>query len=355
MGTDKLAAAVVQLGNTEITAAGLMAGALIVAAFWVASYIAGKLLRRMRTRAVRSARALYVLEKVVGYGLIVVGVFVGLSATGLNLSSLALFAGALGVGLGLGLQGVVKEFFSGLFLIFDRMLAIGDYIELENGVRGMVQEIGPRATRIRTNDNVNILIPNSHLIERRVTNWTLKGDTRRIHIPFSVASGADNNKMRDAVLACARASPFTLPDTDARKAQVWLVGFGEHGLNFELLVWPTPEAVKRPAAMHAAYTWAIADALDGAGIEVPFPQTDLRIRSFFGREGDAALKALGLHEGAARTDAIPATAPPAQSANDAEQDLLAHPESAAEAEEPPDEAEPGRTPLERDAEAGTRH
>jgi len=347
-------AALLKLGQTEITTEGLIAGALIIAGAWVAAYVLTHLLRRFRRNAVRSARALYVLEKLAGYVVLFIGIVIGLQATGFNLSSIAVFAGALGVGLGLGLQGVVKEFFSGLFLIFDRMLAIGDYVELEDGVRGMVQEIGPRATRIRTNDNINILIPNSHLIERRVTNWTLKGDTRRIHIPFSVAYGADRNKVRDAVLACARASPFTLPDTETRKSQVWLVGFGESGLNFELLVWPTPEAVKRPAAMHAAYTWAIADALDGAGIEVPFPQTDIRLRSFFGREGDAALQALGLDEGARKTEAAPSTPPPARSANDAEQDLLAHP-PAHEEDEPPDEDEPGRTPLDGPEAGGTRH
>lgn len=336
-------AALVQLGQTRISLEGLIAGGLILAAAWAAAWIASRLMRRFRLRAGRAAPSLYVLEKIVSYGLVLAGLFVGLQATGLNLSSLALFAGALGVGLGLGLQGVVKEFFSGLFLIFDRMLAIGDYIEIEDGVRGVVQEIGPRATRIRTNDNVNILVPNSRLIEDRVINWTLKGDTRRIHIPFAVAFGADRNKVREAVLACARASPFTLPDTEARKSQVWLVGFGENTLNFELLVWPTPEAVKRPAAMHAAYTWAVADALDSAGIEVPFPQTDLRIRSVFGREGDEALQALGLDAGARRTEAS-APPPPAPDSNDAAQDLLAHPESAAEGPEPEDD-EPGRTPL----------
>ena len=205
------------------------------------------------------------------------------------------------------------------------MVSVGDYVELENGTRGAIAEIGPRATRIRTNDNVNVIIPNSHLIEGPVTNWTLKGDTRRIHIPFSVAYGADRGEVREAILAAASASPFTLPETELRKSQVWLVGFGDSSLNFELLVWPTQEAVKRPAAMHAAYTWAIADALDAAGIEIPFPQTDLRIRSILGREGDDALKALGL--GATCRRRRPAPRPQAarrsrRPVNDAAADLL---------------------------------
>lgn len=316
-------AQILRIGTVSVSLTGVAVGLAIFVVAWLIARIVGRMLGRARERSPqKSTAALYLLEKLTTYGLIIIGAVAGLSAAGLNLSSLAVFAGAIGIGVGLGLQGVVKEFVSGIFLIFDRMVSVGDYVELEGGVRGAVTEIGPRATRIRTNDNINIIVPNSALIEDRVTNWTLKGDTRRIHIPFSVAYGADRGQVRDVVLEAARASPFTLPETEARKSQVWLVGFGESGLDFELLVWPRQEAVKRPAAMHAAYTWLIADALDAAGIEIPFPQTDLRIRSVFGREGDDALWALGL-EGAARRG-TPSTAPPssAPAPNDAAHDLL---------------------------------
>jgi small-conductance mechanosensitive channel len=255
-----------------------------------------------------------------------------LSAAGLNLSSLTVFAGALGIGVGLGLQGVVKEFVSGLFLIFDRMVSVGDYIEIEDiGIRGAIMEIGPRATRVRTNDNVNVLVPNSRFIEQPVTNWTMKGDTRRIHVPFTVAYGSERGQVRDAVLAAARASPFTLPETEARKSQVWLVAFGDRGLSFELVVWPTRDAVKRPAAMHAAYTWLIADALDAAGVEVPVPQTDLRLRTAFGLDGEEALKRLGYGVGSPPRPTGPQS--PARTANDAADDVMADDE--AETPEPP--------------------
>lgn len=328
-------AAVQTLDGSRVTLTSLALAVAVVAAAWLLAFILTRVLRRLRERSGRSARALYVLEKIAGYLIIVLGLFAGLSTAGLNMSSLAVFAGALGIGVGLGLQGVVKEFVSGLILIFDKMLDIGDYIELDGGARGLVQEIGPRATRIRTNDNVNVVVPNSHLIENAVTNWTLRGDTRRIHIPFSVAYGADRHKVREAVLACANASPFTLPETETRKTQVWLVGFGDSGLEFELVLWPTPDAAKRPAAMRAAYTWSIADALEDAGIEVPFPQTDLRIRSLFGQEGEAALETLGLRKKApARkaSDDKPARRRGPRKVNDAEQDLLHAPEQDAEAQ-----------------------
>lgn len=319
-----------RFGGAAVTLSGVATGVVVFIVAWALSRLASRALCRLRERSSRAAGLLYVLEKLASYGLIVVGAFVALSAAGLNLSSLAVFAGAIGIGVGLGLQGVVKEFVSGLFLIFDRMLSVGDYVELEGDTRGVIAEIGPRATRIRNNDNINILVPNSRLIEGRVINWTLKGDTRRIHIPFSVAYGARRSEVREAVLAAARASPFTLPETETRKSQVWLVGFGESGLDFELLVWPTREAVKRPAAMHAAYTWAIADALDGAGIEIPFPQTDLRIRSVFGHEGEDALETLGMRRGPSRpsepTGPPPSDpAPKAPPVNDAADDLMKPP------------------------------
>lgn len=318
---------VVDVAGVSITLGGLISGALLIVGALILSWAVTRAIERIRGRAgQRTTAALYLLQKLAGYGIVIVGVTMGLSAAGLNLSSLAVFAGAIGIGVGLGLQGVVKEFVSGLFLIFDRMVSIGDYVELEDGARGSVVEIGPRATRIRTNDNINVLVPNSHLIEKPVTNWTLKGDTRRIHIPFSVAYGADRACVRDAVLKAARESPFTLPETDLRKSQVWLVGFGESGLDFELLVWPTKDAVKRPAAMHAAYTWAIADALDAAGIEIPFPQTDLRIRSILGREGDEALEALGLQAPKPRREAETAEPPPAPAVNDAAEDVMSAPD-----------------------------
>jgi len=282
---------------------------------------------RLRTR--EGSAALYLAEKLLSYGLVVFGLIAGLSTLGLDLSSIAVFAGAIGIGLGLGLQGIVKEFVSGLVLISDRAVHIGDYVELPDGTRGVVQEIGPRATRIRNNDNVYLLIPNSMLIENTVINWTLRGETRRIHVPFQVAIGADKEKVRECVLAAARDVPFTLPETDQRRTQVWLVGYGDSALKFELIVWPTLEAVKRPKAMNAAYTWAIDDALRGAGIEIPYPQRDLRIRALFGEEGDEARETLRLEQ---RTSVVAPS--PATSVNDAADDLLRpEPEPASNVEE----------------------
>ncbi|NBW08405.1 MAG: transporter [Caulobacteraceae bacterium] len=325
--------------GSTLTLGGMLTGAVIIAASIILSRVVGRGLKGLRERSSqKSTAALYLLEKLTTYGLVILGVISGLTTAGLNLSSIAVFAGAIGIGIGLGLQGVVKEFVSGLFLIFDRMVSVGDYVELESGVRGAIMEIGPRATRLRTNDNVNIIVPNSTFIQDPVTNWTLKGDTRRIHIPFKVAYGADRGKVRDAVLEAARASPFTLAETEARKSQVWLVGFGENGLSFELVVWPTKSAVKRPAGMHAAYTWLIADALDAAGIEIPFPQTDIRLRSVFGQEGEAAMENLGWTKPKTKREAPkPAAAPAPAAPNDAAEELLSPQTDPTDPDNEPDE------------------
>ena len=305
------------IGNAHVTLGGVAAALVTMLAFMVGAWIMGHALKRLRLRTREGSGALYLTEKLLSYGLVVIGVIVGLSTLGLDLTSLTVFAGAIGIGLGLGLQGIVKEFVSGLVLISDRAIHMGDYVELPDGTRGVVQEIGPRATRIRNNDNVYLLVPNSKLIENTMINWTLRGHTRRIHVPFQVAYGADKAKVRDAVLAAAHEVPFTLPDTQTQKTQVWMTGFAESSLSFELVVWPTLEAVKRPKAMNAAYTWAIDDALRKACIELPYPQRDIRIRSLFGHEGKDALEALNLERTPepAQPISLPTT-------NDAAEDLM---------------------------------
>lgn len=310
--------------------AGRLAAAvgIIVAAVALAR-VASMGLQRLRSRAGAEAASIYIVEKLAGYGLVLAGSFLALSALGVDLTSLTVFVGAIGVGVGLGLQGIVREFVSGLVLIFDPLVNVGDYVEIEGGKRGEILEVGPRATRLRNNDSINVIIPNSKLIEGQVVNWTLKGGTRRLHVPFSVAYGVDKARVREAVIAGAREVPFTLPDDDRHRTQVWLIGFGESGLNFELVVWPALEAIKRPASAHAAYTWAIEDALRGADIEMPFPQMDLRVRSLFGREKDDALKTLGLVTGSARAKAAPEATP-----NDAADDLMREAQPEADGTEP---------------------
>ena len=325
------AAPLLAIGGVRLSLVSIATAVVIAVVAFAAAKFAGRFFDRLRKRSKTGASALYVVEKLVTYAIVIVGVTMSLQTVGINLSSLAVFAGAIGVGVGLGLQGVVREFVSGLVLMFDDSLHVGDFIELTEKVRGEVISIGARATHIRTNDQVDILVPNSKLIDGDITNWTLRGATRRIHVKFSVAYGVDKAAVRDAVLEAARGVPFTLPDEGARKTQVWMTGFGDSALDFELVVWPKLEAVKRPASMNAAYVWAIEDALRSADIEMPFPQMDLRVRSLFGQEGDDALRALKLEQA---VGAPHARREPTR--NDAADDTVAPPS------DPGAEAEPER-------------
>lgn len=316
------------VGKSYLTPGGILACALFILLALIVSRTAARIFRRVRDRAPGSAPSIYIAEKVTTYGVVIIGIYMGVSALGVDLSSLSLFAGALGVGLGFGLQGVVKEFISGLVLIFDRLIRIGDYLELQTGERGVVAEIGPRAIRLRNNDDLDVLVPNSRLIEQPITNWTHQNSLRRMHIPFRVAYGSDKAAVRDAVLKAAHDVPFTMEDTARRRTQVWLVGFGESGMQFELVVWPTLEAVKRPNAAHAAYTWAVDDALRGGGFEIPLPQQELRLRGLFGQEGDAARDALRLKT--QRKAATTGAAAEGVTPNDAAEDLARGAEEDAE-------------------------
>ena len=297
------------LGRRVLVAVAIVGGAFLLV------QLLRMALDRARQRFVPGAPLIYIVEQVGGYALMIVGVVAAVSMLGVNLSSLAVFAGATGVGLGLGLQGVVKEFVSGLVLIFDPAIQIGDFVEVDGDVRGEVAEIGPRATRLRTNDNLNVVIPNSIMTQSRVTNWTYNEQSRRIHVPFSVAEEADKALVRDVVMAAAKDLPFTLPDDELRKTQVWLTAFTANGLDFELVVWPSLESSRHARTMHAAYTWAIHEALRGAGIENSTPQMDLRVRSLFGREGEHALHALNLMERPQHGDRGPAQPAPNDAAS----------------------------------------
>lgn len=309
----------VKLGKASVTVGGLAAALMIIMVALFAARLTSAGLQRLRARAAGSAASLYIVEKVLTYGMVIIGFVAGLSTMGLDLTSLAVFAGALGVGVGLGLQGMVKDFASGISLVFERLVAVGDFVELPSGHRGVVHEVGPRATRIRTNDSTDVIVPNSVLVNDLVINWTLRNTNRRIRVPFVTAFGVDKQKVREAVLKAARSVPFTSPDDAVRRTQVWLVGYGEHALKFELIVWPTVEAVRRPAAIFAAYTWAIDDALREAGIEIPYPQRDVRLRGLFGEEGDDALTSLKLEPAARRRGKAKAAKP--GSSNDAARDL----------------------------------
>ncbi len=223
--------------------------------------------------------SLYTVGRLSHYTIIIFGLFIALSSIGLDFSNLALVAGALSVGIGFGLQSIVNNFVSGLIILFEHSLRVGDYIELDNGLTGTVKSINVRSTLINTNDNIDIVVPNSEFVTTRLTNWTLGERILRVRIPFGVAYGSDKDLVKKAALEAAAEVQYTLTNMKGREPDVWLVEYGDNSLNFLLLVWVNRQGAKRPTRTRSAYLWALETKLSECGIEIPFPQRDLHLRS----------------------------------------------------------------------------
>ncbi len=283
------------IGSTPVTPLRIVGLIVILSAvWWLGKFVEKALLRFARgdVGARFSPSAVYALTRLTRYTVWIVGSIIGLNFIGFDLASLALFGGAIGVGIGFGLQNIFSNFISGIILLLEQSLKVGDFVDLQSGVIGRVAEIGMRYTRITTNDSVDVIVPNSEFINGRVTNWTLGDRYRRLHIPFGVAYGSDKEKVLEAAMAAAQVTPGTVEDGN-RHSELIFTGFGDSALNFELLVWVTGDKVLQPGRTHSRYLWALDDALRERGIEIPFPQRDLHLRS--------SAVGLGVREGGAQT------------------------------------------------------
>ncbi len=223
--------------------------------------------------------SLYTVGRLTHYIIIIFAVFIALSSVGIEFGNLALVAGALSVGIGFGLQSIVNNFVSGLIILFEHSLRVGDYIELDTGLTGTVKSINVRSTLINTNDNIDIVVPNSEFVTARLQNWTLGERILRVRIPFGVAYGSDKDLVKQAALEAAAEVPYTLTHMKGREPDAWLTEFGDNSLNFLLLVWVNRQGARRPTRTRSAYLWALETKLTEYGIEIPFPQRDLHLRT----------------------------------------------------------------------------
>jgi small-conductance mechanosensitive channel len=286
----------VTIGQTPVSLARLLAlAAIVVLAWWAASWLE-RGLRQLSGRLADpeepgSAAGLYAFSRVARYFVWILATVVGLTWLGFDLTSLAILGGAIGVGIGIGLQGFFGNMLAGLVILFERSVKVGDFVDLQSGVMGRVSEISMRYTRITTNDSVDIFVPNSELTSGRVINWSYGHSFRRIHVPFGVAYGSDKEKVREAGTAAAQSVEGTIFGP-GRDPEVWLVGFGDSSLDFELVVWVSRSLLVSPSRTQAKYLWAIETELAKRGLEIPFPQRDLHLRSGTLRiEGTEAISA----------------------------------------------------------------
>lgn len=243
---------------------------LVLGSKFVQRFVLGRLLEHIHI----SEGARFALGRFTTYLFFLGGLFIGLQSLGVNLSSFVVFGGAIGVGVGLGLQNVVSNFVAGLILLIEQPIRIGDRIETE-GALGDVVRIAARSTWVRTNDNVIRIIPNSNFINNPVTNWTANDPTVRINVPVGVGYQSDPEKVRTILLQAAIAHPDVLPQP---APDVLFADFGDNSLDFTLRVW-TSKRAHTSASLKSDLYFDLFRRFSEAGIELPFPQRDLHIRS----------------------------------------------------------------------------
>lgn len=229
---------------------------------------------RVLSRSTLEPGQKYALAKITGYLVVLGGLLVGLQWIGLNLGSLVLLGSAVGIGVGFGLQNIANNFVSGIILLAERPIQVGDRVEV-GGTNGDVVRIGSRSTWVQTNDNVVIIIPNSEFINSRVTNWTANDRQIRFAYPVGVSYRSDPEHVREVLLGVASRHPDVLPDPPP---EVLFAGFGESSLDFRLRVW-TVTRVQTPLPLGSELYFDIFRAFRENGIEIPFPQRDLHLRS----------------------------------------------------------------------------
>lgn len=263
------------LGGSSVTPGDVLQFVAMLLLVFLADRIFRRLvLRRALTRMPLSPSSRFGIERLTSYVILTLGFCLALKASGVNLSSLALIAGGLGVGLGLGLQNIFGNFVSGIVILIGRPIAIGDRVDV-GGVAGQVVEIRLRSTVVVTNDNIAIIVPNSKFISESVTNWNYGDPKVRFRFPFGVAYGTDTARLQEITRRVALAEPGVLAEPEP---YLIFVEFGESSLNFELAVW-TVSMAHAPMILRSRLNYALDAAFREAGIEVPFPQRDIHIRT----------------------------------------------------------------------------
>ncbi len=215
----------------------------------------------------------YVFEQMVGATTIITGLYIALLFLGIDLGSLVVLVSALGVGIGFGLQNIASNLISGLIILFERPISVGDRVTVGQTI-GNVTRIGLRSTEIVTPDSIMIIVPNVEFVSDRVTNWTRGRAETRVHLPIGVAYGTDLEHVKLILINLAQKEENVIL-TPA--PEVWLVSFGDSAINLELLFWVnSPDLIPR---LRSKLNFAIEAAFRMEKISMPFPQRDLHIIS----------------------------------------------------------------------------
>ncbi|MFC0264760.1 mechanosensitive ion channel family protein [Fontibacter flavus] len=263
------------IGESSLTIGLLLTLVLSVALLlliseWIKKLLVNKVLQRYHVeRGTRQS-----IGTIVKYVLIIAGMFSILQTNGIDLSAFGILAGALGVGIGFGLQNITNNFISGLIILFEQPIKVGDRIEVGD-IAGDVVRISARSTTVITNDNISVIIPNSKFIDDQVINWSHNEFRVRFNFPVGVSYKEDPEKIKSILVKIATDNPGVLktPEPD-----VLFDEFDESSLNFNLRVW-TSEYVNKPKVLKSQLYFEIFRRFKENNVEIPFPQRDIHIKS----------------------------------------------------------------------------
>ena len=269
----------IPIGGIRIVPTNIVGGIIaftVLLAFtgWIKRWIDKRWLRQIISsdRGARDA-----LVTIVGYTGFTISLLIGLSIAGINITGLAVVAGALSVGIGFGLQSIANNFVSGIILLFERPIKAGDFVTVGD-VEGFVKKISIRATEIETLDNQDMLVPNSELISGRVTNWVLHNPYGRLRIRVGVAYGSDINKVKDILEAVSHENKSVITDGRVSPPKALFMGFGDSALEFELRV--RIFDIKKRYDVVSELNFKIDEEFQKNHIIIPFPQRDIHIKDW---------------------------------------------------------------------------
>lgn len=260
------------LGERSITLTSILIFLAIIGVSWVLSrYLQGLFETRFSDRFQRGTD--HTLKRLIHYSILAIGIFIAIDFIGIDLTSLAVVASFLSVGIGFGMRNIASNFISGIILMIERPISVGDIVTVDEEI-GRIMDIGMRATTVRTVDNQEIVMPNSTFLEQNVINWTRGERKNRLRFPVGVAYGSDVETVRETLLETAASVDKVLEDPEP---QVVFQEFGDSSLNFELRVW-VGDASDRISVRDELNT-AINKVFVEKGIEMPFPQRDVHLDS----------------------------------------------------------------------------
>ena len=261
-----------RVGSIGISVENVLAFILtVVVAYLLSTFIRFVLQEDLYQRIGVERGLSYAISKLLHYTILGLGFVLGVAALGVNFTQVSILVGAFGVGIGFGLQSVVNNFVSGLILLFERPIHVGDTIQVGD-LLAEVRRIGIRASTVRTRQGADIIVPNAQLITERVTNWTLSDRLRRIDLPVGLNYGADPRKAIQLLEEVARRQPNVLQQPAPR---CLLIGYGDSSMNFQLRAWT--DQFDDWQYISSDLASAVYDAVIEAGFQFPFPQREVRL------------------------------------------------------------------------------